>query len=260
MARFRLIPFGLLVGGALAFATVPSVAASGEGSVGWEHPDDHDGHDSGDHDWDHDGDHDGDGHGGYDHDAPPPDGASNVRQKLAEKFDVPEKVITRLRESGMGYGEIDHALTLADRLPGGIRRENVREIVEMRESGMGWGQIAHELDTTMGAARRDFGTSPPPSDIPGVQPTSVTRSGKSSHAAARGSSSRGLGAKSVSRSGSKGPAKMSESNARGIAATKMGGASSARANGRAFAGGSSHGGGGARASAKSSGGKAKGRK
>jgi hypothetical protein len=259
MARFRLIPFGLLVGGALAFATVPSVAISGEGSVGWEHPDDHDGHDPGDHDWDHDGDYDGDGHGGYDHDAPPPDGASNVRQKLAEKFDVPDKVITRLRESGMGYGEIDHALTLADRLPGGIQRENVREIVEMRESGMGWGQIAHELDTTLGAARRDFRTSPSPSDSPVVQPTSVSRSGKPSYAAARRSSSPGLGARSFSRSGSKGSAKMSGSNAGGMSATRLGSVSGARANGRAFSGGGSSNGRAAGASAKS-GGKARGRK
>jgi hypothetical protein len=256
MARFRPISFGLLVGGALAFASVPSVGTAWEGSDGWENPDDHDGHDYDGHD--DDGDHDGDHYG--DHDTSSPDGAEHVRQKLAEKFDVPEKVIVRLRESGMGYGEIDHALTLADRLPGGIKRENVREIVEMRESGMGWGQIAHELDTTMGAAKRDFRTSPPPSEGPVAQPTSVSRSGKSSHAAARGSSSHGLGAKSFSGSGSKGPTKMSGSNAGRMSATKLGGVSGARANGRAFGGGGgSSGGGAANASAKS-GGKAKGRK
>lgn len=225
MALLRPIPFALLVGGALAFAAVPAVAGTREGSDGWEHPDDRDGHDN--------------------------DGAEHVRQELAEKFDVPEKVIIRLRESGMGYGEIDHALTLADRLPGGINRENVREIVEMRESGMGWGQIAHELDTTMGAAKRDFRTSPPPSDSTVVQPTSVSRSGKSSYAA--GGSSHGLGAKSFSRSGSDGSAKLSGSNAGGMSATRMGGVSGTRANGRAFGGGSSQGGGGVGSSAKAGG-------
>ncbi len=230
MSRFRLIPQGLLLCSALAFASFVATGARA-----------------------------GENHDGFDHDVPPPDGAANVRQKLAAKFDVDESVISRLRNRGLGYGEIDHTLTLASGMPDGLTKQNVRQVLELRqEQQLGWGQIAHELDTTMGAAKRDFRAAPPPSDdpgmhdgpgmhrqpgsdSPGVQPTSVSRPGKSSFAKARGTSAGRLGGKSLASSGSKSGGRIS-------------GASAGRANGHAFGRAASHG------SGAKGGGKAKGRK
>jgi hypothetical protein len=277
MVRFRPILHGLLLCGALAFAAVAASGShAGENPDGWGDPDDHDGWGGHDPDgWDgHDADHDGwDGHD-HDHDAPAPDGAEHVRQKLAAKFDVHESVITRLRNRGLGYGEIDHTLTLASGMEGGLTKHNVREVLKMRqEQGLGWGQIAHELDTTMGAAKRDFRSSPPPSDgdgthdpdgsamhsgskseSPGIhsgsksgasvkQPTSVGRSGRSSFAKGSGASAGRLGARSFARSGS-------------TSGGRITGASAGRANGHAFGGAASNGGG----SRSNGGGKAKGRR
>jgi hypothetical protein len=109
-----------------------------------------------------------------------PDGAEGVRDRLAAKFDVDESRIDSLRDEKLGYGEIDHALTLAERLPGGITDENVNHVLELRqEQGMGWGQIAHEFDTSLGAAKREFPTRAAPSDDPSVQPRSLSRPGRS---------------------------------------------------------------------------------
>ncbi len=227
MTRLRVIPFSLLLCSAFAFGLSAPAVRAWEGDGEGQHPDDGDS--------DHDGDETS-------------EGASHVRDKLASKFDVDPRVIDRLRDRGLGYGEIDHALTLAERMPDGITRENVKYVLELRqEQHMGWGQIAHELDTQLGAAKREFPTQPPAA--------SVSRPGKSSYAAQGASPAQGLGAKSFSRSGSKGPAKMSGSNAGRMSATRTRGVSGARANGHAFGGGASRGGGGGAAS-----GKAKGRK
>ncbi len=227
MARARLIPFGLLLCSALAFAwSVPPVVSAWEGSDdGWADPDDSD-----------DGDH------GGDHEPTTPDGAAHVREKLATKFDVDAHVISKLRDRGLGYGEIDHALTLAERMPDGVTRENVKHVLELRQDQhMGWGQVAHELDTTLGAAKREFPTNPPPADGSGMQPTSLSRPGKSAFAAGHSTSAGRQVGRSFSSSGSK-------------SAGRMSGASAGRSGGHAFGRASSG------ASGAKSNGKAKGRK
>ena len=100
-----------------------------------------------------------------------PEGAARVTDRLAEKFHVDSSVITDLRGQNMGFGEIDHALTLANQLPGGATQENIDQIMDMRhEQNMGWGQIAHELDTTLGSAKRDPIQEPAPPEPPATEP------------------------------------------------------------------------------------------
>jgi len=219
MAPLGSIPLGLALCGVLGFA---QTAAAGDTPGEWSQPEEQ---------------------SRLDRDASTPDGAERVREKLAAKFDVHESVIGKLRERGLGYGEIDHALTLASRGPDGLTRENVRHVVELRQDQrMGWGQIAREMDTTMGEAKRDFRASPPPTDGPGAEPKSVSRSGKSS-AKAHASSARSHSGMGVSRSGT---------NDR--ASGKASASSSGRAHGQAFGGGSGQ------ASSSKSNGKAKGHK
>ncbi|MEX2206252.1 MAG: hypothetical protein WEF50_08505 [Myxococcota bacterium] len=174
--------------------------------------------------------------------------ASVPEQRLADKFGVDTSDIQSLRNEKLGYGEIDHTLTLAERLPGGITDENVATILEMRQDPkMGWGQIAHEQGTTLGQAKQDYPVQPPeeppvtdpaqpapaamPQDSPTMQPKSLTRSGKTTIVSGGAPSQGGHGGKSLSRGGG-------SSNRSGKALT----ASSARsghAYGRGGSGGSS---------------------
>jgi hypothetical protein len=235
----------------VALALCVSPLALAEGSDSWDHS-----YGDGDHDWDHDGsdpecaDHDsGPGH------------SAHVTQKLATKFGVDESHIASLRNENLGYGEIDHTLTLAERLPGGITTENVDQILYMRqEQGMGWGQIAKAQDTTLGRARQEYPTQPPVEPEPTpvdataqattgrtstAQPKSLSRAGKSSYAVAGNSgSAKGHAAKSaMSRGGS------SNRSFRPAAATS----SPARSGGHAYGRGSSGGGSVGKASGKSNG-------
>lgn len=51
--------------------------------------------------------------------------------------------------SGLGYGEVRHALTLSEQNGG-----DLQSVLDMRESGMGWGEIAQQQGTTLGAAKK----------------------------------------------------------------------------------------------------------
>jgi hypothetical protein len=177
---------------------VPSIsyAELNDGDEVWEHPFDDPDHECADHDFDHDG------------------HASNPENKLAAKFGVDQSEIAALRSEKLGYGEIDHTLTLAERMPGGITDENVGAVLEMRQDQkMGWGQIAHSQGTTLGKAKRDFPTQPevepvphdsaPGEPAPVAQPKSLNRSGKSTLVASgKSGSSHGHGAKSATSRGS----------------------------------------------------------
>ena len=115
-----------------------------------------------------------------DQEASTPEGTARVTDRLAEKFHVETKVISDLREKNLGYGEIDHALTLANQLPGGATQENIDQIMTLRqEKDMGWGQIAQELDTKLGAAKRAPIPESTPTEATGTEAStsSVTRSG-----------------------------------------------------------------------------------
>lgn len=241
---------------ALSMPALGFAEDSDAGGQSWEQPgdnpdhDDHDGWGDSDHDWLDDPDHDC-----ADHE---PADAANPQQKLAAKFGVDEAEIASLRGENLGYGEIDHTLTLAERMPGGITDENVGQVLEMRQDQhMGWGQIAKSQGTTLGNAKREFPVQEPvaeplPADSTQVatasQPKSLSRPGKSAYAKANGASAGSRSVKSGKSSLSRGG-----SNRSGQAVSAS--SSSAR-SGHAYGHGSSAG-----ASAKANGnGKAKGQK
>lgn len=80
-----------------------------------------------------------------------PDGEAVVIDKIEKEFNVDESVITGLRGQKLGYGEISIALSLAERLPGGITAENIDRIISMRQGPPveGWGNIARSLDLSL---------------------------------------------------------------------------------------------------------------
>ena len=203
LCNLKLIRVNAIWGGVLALALcIPSFARADE-TVGGDDPD---------------------------HEATSPDGAQQVRERLAAKFDVQEARISSLRDEGLGYGEIDHALTLADRLPGGITDENVDHVLDMRQDQhMGWGEIAHDMDTTLGEAKH----SPPPATTPTdggvIEPTSVSRPGKSAASAQSGASGHGHAHGPGGLSGGSGPG------------GRAGGTVAAHGHGRGMASSSSHG-------------------
>ncbi|CAG1064850.1 hypothetical protein BAC1_00416 [uncultured bacterium] len=82
-----------------------------------------------------------------DEEASLPDGEAAVIGKIENEFDVDGSLISGLRAQKLGYGEITLALSLAERLPGGINDENIEKILSMRqgETVEGWGNIAREL-------------------------------------------------------------------------------------------------------------------
>jgi hypothetical protein len=168
VVSFHSIRFTLLLSCALLFA--PIVRADDDVSA-WEAPGDST---------------------GLDHEATTPEGAQRVRDRLADKFNVSESKITELRDKQLGYGEIDHTLTLASRLPGGVTDENVAHVLDLRQQQhMGWGEIAHSMDTTLGEAKHSPAPTPTPTDGAAVQPTSVSRPGKSAASASSGASGHG---------------------------------------------------------------------
>jgi hypothetical protein len=174
VVSFHSIRFTLLLSCALLFA--PIVRADDDVSA-WEAPGDST---------------------GLDHEATTPEGAQRVRDRLADKFNVSESKITELRDKQLGYGEIDHTLTLASRLPGGVTDENVAHVLDLRQQQhMGWGEIAHQMDTTLGKAQHTPAPTPSPTDSAG-QPTSVSRPGKSDSSAQTGASGNGHGASGFS--------------------------------------------------------------
>jgi hypothetical protein len=81
-------------------------------------------------------------------DASTPYGEVAVIGKIEKEFNVDKSVITGLRGQKLGYGEISIALSLAERLPGGITAENIDKIISMRQGPpvTGWGNVARDLD------------------------------------------------------------------------------------------------------------------
>lgn len=83
-----------------------------------------------------------------------PDGQTVVIDKLEKEFGVDETTIQGLRDKKFGYGEISIALSLAERLPGGLTTENIDKVVAMRQGPPveGWGNIARELNLKINPA------------------------------------------------------------------------------------------------------------
>src|SRR5512134_554885 len=60
-------------------------------------------------------------------------GEAAVIDRIKGEFGVSDDVIKDLRAQKLGYGEITLALSLAERLPGGINYENLHKVIELRQ-------------------------------------------------------------------------------------------------------------------------------
>ncbi|MBI5587449.1 MAG: hypothetical protein HY889_03675 [Deltaproteobacteria bacterium] len=79
-------------------------------------------------------------------------GEKAVTERLEKQFGVDEARIKSLRDKKLGYGEIAIALSLAEKLPGGITDGNVDKIMTMRQGPPveGWGNVARKLGVKLG--------------------------------------------------------------------------------------------------------------
>ncbi len=79
-------------------------------------------------------------------------GESVVTQRLEKEFNVSKTQIQGLRDQKLGFGEIAIALSLSEKMPGGITDANITKVMTLREGPptMGWGEIANKLGTKLG--------------------------------------------------------------------------------------------------------------
>lgn len=78
-------------------------------------------------------------------------GEAVVINKIVNEFGVDEAVVRELRARKLGYGEITLALSLAERLPGGLTPENLDSVMEARLGPpvKGWGNVARSFDLSL---------------------------------------------------------------------------------------------------------------
>ena len=88
-------------------------------------------------------------------DASTPAGEAAVVEKIINAFGVDEALVDDLRAKKLGYGEITLALSLAERLPGGITDENLDKVLDLRQGPpvQGWGNVAKSLDLSLKPAK-----------------------------------------------------------------------------------------------------------
>lgn len=72
-------------------------------------------------------------------------GSKKHLEKLSAEFGVTEARLVELREKGMGWGEIGHALAIAQK-----SGKPLDDVLKLRESGMGWGEIAKQYGFKLG--------------------------------------------------------------------------------------------------------------
>ncbi|MBI4061495.1 MAG: hypothetical protein HY403_08705 [Elusimicrobia bacterium] len=75
--------------------------------------------------------------------------------KYAAEFGVTKEEVSGLRDKGLGWGEVRHALSLASKTG-----KPVGDILEMRRSGMGWGAIAEKEGVKLGPGHAGKGAVP----------------------------------------------------------------------------------------------------
>ena len=78
-------------------------------------------------------------------------GEAAVVGKIVNEFGVDETLVQDLRAQKLGYGEITLALSLAERLPGGITDENLDKVLDLRQGPpvQGWGNVAKSLELSL---------------------------------------------------------------------------------------------------------------
>lgn len=79
-------------------------------------------------------------------------GAAAAIQAIESTFGVTSSQIAGLRSSGLGYGEIVIALSLAQTMTGGLTTSNINAVVAMHQGPpeVGWGQIARNMGLDLG--------------------------------------------------------------------------------------------------------------
>lgn len=87
--------------------------------------------------------------------AKPAPGQQKQIDNLASEFGVTKEEVTALRDKGLGWGEVRHALSLSQKTG-----KPVGEIMMMREEGMGWGAIAKKEGVKLGPDRTGKGAEP----------------------------------------------------------------------------------------------------
>lgn len=83
-------------------------------------------------------------------------GEAVVIDKIVKEFGVDASVVKDLRARRLGYGEITLALSLAERLPGGLTPENLDRVMEARLGPpvQGWGNVARSFDLSLKPSQR----------------------------------------------------------------------------------------------------------
>lgn len=76
-------------------------------------------------------------------------GARKQGQKLAAQLGVTEQAVFDLRAKGLGWGEVRHALAIAQK-----SGQPLSEVLKLKDSGMGWGQIAQHYGFKLGEVGR----------------------------------------------------------------------------------------------------------
>jgi hypothetical protein len=72
-------------------------------------------------------------------------GEKKLAGELAGEYNVLESEILALRDKGMGWGEVGHALAISQRA--GVP---LKDVLALRDSGMGWGEIAQKYNFKLG--------------------------------------------------------------------------------------------------------------
>lgn len=72
-------------------------------------------------------------------------GQERMASRLAKEFATTEDEVKGLREQGLGWGEVRHALEISRR-----SGQPVSEVMKLRNNGMGWGQIARHYGFKLG--------------------------------------------------------------------------------------------------------------
>ncbi len=81
-----------------------------------------------------------------------PQGESAVARSIMKELGVDEGRIQALRRSGLEYGEIAIAISLAQRLPGGATDANIQKVLGLRQGPpeSGWGEVAKRMGAKLG--------------------------------------------------------------------------------------------------------------
>ncbi|MBI5630610.1 MAG: hypothetical protein HY921_06980 [Elusimicrobia bacterium] len=75
----------------------------------------------------------------------PKEDADRKAGELAARYNVSKEDVKQLRDKGLGWGEIRHALGIAQEA--GVP---LADVMKLRDSGMGWGKIAQNYGFKLG--------------------------------------------------------------------------------------------------------------